>query len=47
MMACAQPLPRAGDFWIPPLPTQTDSAVGGQSGTDLASITADLLEKSW
>lgn len=50
MMACATPLPKAGDFWLPPLPEQTTTAVGrdGIAGsTDLASLTADLLERSW
>jgi hypothetical protein len=47
MMACAQPLPKAGDFWLPPLPAQTMSAVGQPSSVDLASITADLLERTW
>lgn len=46
MMACASPLPRAGDFWIPELPSQTSGAVG-TGATDLASLTADLLERRW
>jgi hypothetical protein len=63
MMACADPLPTQGDFWIPPKPQQraaenptytADNAIqavislneGGPT-VDLASITADLLKKTW
>lgn len=45
MMACANPLPQAGDFWLPPLPTQR--AAVGEKPVDLASLTADLLETQW
>jgi hypothetical protein len=46
MMAVTDTMPKAGDFWLPELPQQTSGAVGAAT-TDLASITADLLERSW
>lgn len=52
MMSCADPLPTAGDFYIPP-PSELTTLLAKEPGfqtdipDDLKSLTADLLNKTW